>query len=228
MPQPSSKKLSGPEALRAHPDCGGQAADFVRLRQAYDQIIGEIARRPPGVAAEPAEEPVDTQRFWPRPFPDWEPDLIVLDEPLSRVRPPRPPDPSWEPELIVRDEPLPRIRPARPPDPNWEPELVLLDDEAGHGRRRGSPDPRSLRQNYIGWIRRVAKRSRDDDNDASRSTGDKLFDIVAFLLAIILPLVLYWAFSGPKPRTIASELSEPYFPKLPDDPAARWQRPLRH
>ena len=36
------------KALLVHPDRGGDTAAFIQLRQAYDQIVTEQARRPAG------------------------------------------------------------------------------------------------------------------------------------------------------------------------------------
>ena len=117
--QDELKEAFRTKALQAHPDRGGDAAEFVRLREAYQQIASEIMRN------SPAQDSNQTDASRNRHDPNWEPELIVQDEPLPRVRPARPPDPNWQPDLVVGDEPLPRIRPPRPRASNWEPQLIV-------------------------------------------------------------------------------------------------------
>ena len=150
-------------ALLAHPDRGGEPTAFIQLRQAYDQIVNDVDARPPAPTAEAPDQPARADRRWQQTDPNWDPDLIVVDEPLPRIRPPRPPDPNWKADLIVLDEPLPRIRPPRPPDSSWEPELVIGGNQTGPAPLWRSPDPKAVRQHYVGWLRRVSARSQDLD-----------------------------------------------------------------
>jgi hypothetical protein len=200
------------KALEAHPDRGGDAAEFVRLREAYDQIVGEMTRKPPlGVVARSPEQSYRADALRNQPDPDWEPDLIVLDEPLPRVRPVRPPEPGWEPDLVVRDEPLPRIRPARPRNSNWEPELVVSGNEIAQvpkssARKR---DPKVLDQKYIGWMRGVVKRTPADGSGSS----DELYAIVsvaAFVAFVLLALCwMFWPSNSDRIPTKPSDLDSP-------------------
>ena len=60
--------------------------------------------------------------------------------------------------MIVRDEPLPRIRPPRPPDANWKPDLIVGDGESDRGPLPPpSPDPQSC----TATIHRMAAGHRD-------------------------------------------------------------------
>ena len=81
-----------------HPDHGGETADFIRLRQAYDQIVNELAQEPTGL-----EDCVvggryrRSDRHGRKPDSNWEPELIVLDEPLRGFARSGRPDPTGSP-----------------------------------------------------------------------------------------------------------------------------------
>jgi hypothetical protein len=87
------------EAFRAkarlvHPDRGGDPATFIQLRQAYDQIIIELGRRPSGLTAGTSARPARSDPRPKQPDPNWEPDLILLDEEPRHGRFPQPRDPQ--------------------------------------------------------------------------------------------------------------------------------------
>ncbi len=44
------------KALLVHPDRGGDGRDFIRLRQAYDQIVAELKRTPSALTVGPSGE----------------------------------------------------------------------------------------------------------------------------------------------------------------------------
>jgi curved DNA-binding protein CbpA len=152
------------KARLVHPDRGGEPATFIQLRQAYDQIVTELERRPPGLIAETSARPSRPDPRPKQPNPNWEPDLILLDEPPDRTRPPGSPDPNWEPDLILLDEEPHHGRTPEWPDPNWEPDLILFDDEPRHGRVHEPLDPRVARRKYLRWLARLSARSRDEDS----------------------------------------------------------------
>lgn len=203
------------KALLAHPDRGGDAAAFIELRQAYDQIVAEHARRAHAAKAAPAGRSGRTERNrWEdehahKRDPDWQPDLIVADEPLPRVRPVRPPEPNWEPELVVKDEPLPRIRPVRPPDSNWEPDLMLDDKAIGHG-----PSPSRLRtpgvsrQDEMGWLPGMVKTSRAEASSA-REGWYGIVGVTAVVSLVILAVWMAWPSTTDVPPTKPSDLTAP-------------------
>ena len=170
-----------------HPDRGGETADFIRLRQAYDQVANELRRRPPSTTHVPSGADRRNDRARHEPDPHWEPDLIVLDEPLPRVRPVRPPEPGWEPDLVVRDEPLPRLRPPRPPDANWEPDLIVGEDEAGRGPSPpSSPDPGVKRQQYSGWLPGLDTRPQQVEASPEREGWYALAGLTVLASVVIL------------------------------------------
>jgi DnaJ domain len=219
------------KALLAHPDRGGDPADFVRLREAYGQVIKEVEHRSSGPTAEARAQPARVNRRPNQPDLNSEPDLIVLDEPLPRVQPPRPPDPNWEPDLIVRDEPLPRIRPPRPPDrnwkpdlilldddpgngrfaeepdPNWEPDLILLDDEPGRARFADSRDPRIAQQSDMSWLGRLSAPSPYEEAKTN-ATWLKIARVTVLLSVIALALWICWAAWSDEPETEPSEFPQ--------------------
>jgi hypothetical protein len=118
-----------------HPDRGGAPAAFIELREAFDQVCRELDKRPTTPIVQPRKRPAGSDR--------------------ARGQP----DPDWDPDLIVRDEPLPRIRPARRRDPDWQPEVILLDEPNPSGRPQ-TRDAGSSSQEYVGWLRRLAARSQ--------------------------------------------------------------------
>jgi DnaJ domain len=161
------------EAFRAkarlvHPDRGGDPATFIQLRQAYDQIIIELGRRPPGLIAGTSARPA-------RPDPR-----------------PKQPDPNWEPDLILFDEEDDRPRPPGSRDPNWEPDLILLDEEPRHGRFPRPRDPQVARENYLGWLARLSTRPQPED----LITDEKWLSIssaAVIFSVIILTIWICWA-----------------------------------
>ncbi len=199
------------EAFRArarlvHPDRGGEPAAFIRLRQAYDQIINEFGRRPPGPIGETSARP-DRQDPRPKqPDPTWESDLIFIDEVPTRTRPPGSPDPNWKPDLILFDEEPPRGRCPDSPDPNWEPDLILLDDEPRHGRFPEPRDPLIARQNYIGWLTRFSAQSQREDaiSDARWLT---ISGVLVLFSVILLTIWICWAAWTSEPRTEAPDFT---------------------
>jgi curved DNA-binding protein CbpA len=122
---------------RAHPDRGGDVPAFIRLRTAYEQILAELERNP-----EPKPDPVARasrpDRAARPPDPDWDPELVVLDETPRGDRPPRPFDLDWEPEVVLLDEDLQSGRSDEPSDAS----PARRTDERGRQRDR----PRSLRR----------------------------------------------------------------------------------
>lgn len=131
----------------AHPDHGGDEADFIRLCEAYKAILAELDRFPRRAAAKSVgrrsrsrnRNRGQRQRRKSSPAP-------------------RPPDPNWEPELVISDRPPPSDRPPRPPDPSWEPELVMLGEppaEAGQPAANGSPGNLTFAPE---WLREIADR----------------------------------------------------------------------
>ncbi len=123
-------------ALSAHPDRGGEPAEFIRLHAAYDQIRAELSRKTM-------------------------PPLVDLStHPARRGRPRKQADPNWEPDLILVEGQLPRLRPAQPPGPNWQPDLVIVDDRPTSEHPGPTANPQLWRQNYIAWVRHVSFRTR--------------------------------------------------------------------
>ncbi len=163
-----AKETFRARARSAHPDRGGDIPSFIRLRQAYEQIMSELDRAPP-LAANLAPKRA------PQP-----------------ARSDRPPDPNWEPELIVRDEPLPRIVPPHPPEPNWEPELILVDLDSGtgqvHAAARTAADGR-----YSAWLRRIWERSPDRGSPGGVTRLDVAGLLALGIVLVLLCLALYWA-----------------------------------
>lgn len=175
------------EAFRAkarlvHPDRGGDPATFIQLRQAYDQIITELGRRPSGLIAGTSARPA-------RPDPR-----------------PKQPDPNWEPDLILFDEEDDRPRPPGSRDPNWEPDLILLDEEPRHGRFPQPRDPQVARENYLGWLARLSTRPQHED----LITDEKWLNIssVAVVFSvIILTIWICWAAWNYEPQPEAADLT---------------------
>ena len=202
------------EAFRAkarlvHPDRGGEPATFIQLRQAYDQIVTELERRPPGLIAETSARPARPDARPKQPDPNWEPDLILLDEPPDRTRPPGSPDPNWEPDLILLDEEPHHGRTPEWPDPNWEPDLILLDDEPRHGRLREPRDPRVAWQNYIGWLARISGRSLHEDK-ISDEKWLRISGVMVLFSVIILTAWICWAaWSYEPPRAGDLDMTPP-------------------
>ena len=89
---------------QSHPDRGGKQEAFIQLCAAYKQILEELDRRPKSGARARARTPRHG-RPWIPVDRDWEPELILLDEPPGSDRPPNPPDPNWQPDLILLDSP---------------------------------------------------------------------------------------------------------------------------
>jgi hypothetical protein len=175
------------EAFRAkarlvHPDRGGDPATFIQLRQAYDQIITELGQRPSGLIAGTNARPA-------RPDPR-----------------PKQPDPNWEPDLILLDEEPGRPRPPGSRDPNWEPDLILLDEEPRHGRFSQPRDPQVARENYLGWLARLSTRPQHED----LITDEKWLNIssVAVVFSvIILTIWICWAAWNYEPQPEAADLT---------------------
>ena len=200
------------KALEVHPDRGGDAAEFVRLREAYNQIASELKRSmPPGMSARSSDQSYRADTLRNEPDPDWEPDLIVLDEPLPRIRPVRPPEPGWEPDLVVRDEPLPRVHPARPRSSNWEPELIVSDNEIARVPKssRDMRDPKVLDQKYIGWLRGVVTRSQANGPD-SKDWLYATMSVSAFVVFVVLALCwMFWPSNSDRTPAKPSDLASP-------------------
>src|SRR5262249_12747522 len=114
---------------QAHPDRGGEERAFIQLCTAYKAILKELDQVPNSVARKPA-------RGW-------------RNGPSSKR-----PGPNWEPELVVLDEPVCDARHTKPPDPNWDPELVVLGEPAHKARPAMSPDLRITRESYVSWLRK--------------------------------------------------------------------------
>jgi DnaJ domain len=175
------------EAFRAkarlvHPDRGGDPATFIQLRQAYDQIIIELGRRPSGLIAGTSARPA-------RPDPR-----------------PKQPDPNWEPDLILFDEEDDRPRPPGSRDPNWEPDLILLDEEPRHGRFPQPRDPQVARENYLGWLARLSTRPQHED----LITDEKWLNIssaAVVFFVIILTIWICWAAWNYEPQPEAADLT---------------------
>ena len=156
------------KAQLVHPDRGGDAAAFIQLRQAFDQVKDDLRRRPP-------DQPV-----------------VIAEPSTGQTHRSRPPDPDWDPELIIRDEPLPRRRPGRPHDPNWQPDLILGDEEPRSGPVSNSRDPRFVRENESGWVRRfmarTAAKGRSSEEPEWHLTG-----VLALVIAIAVTVWICWA-----------------------------------
>ena len=201
------------KALFAHPDRGGDDGDFIRLRQAYDQIVSELKRKP---SPSTGSSWGDTHSGFHRqePDPNWEPDLIVLDEPLPRVRPGRPPEPGWEPDLIGRDEPLPRIRPPRPPDANWKPDLIVGEGDTGHGPVPPlSPDHGPVAEQYVGWLRGVVMRSETEAPTDTREGWYALAGLTVLASVVILGIWMASPSETDKPPAKPSDLTSSPWPE---------------
>jgi hypothetical protein len=169
-------------ALLAHPDRGGDSTDFIQLRDAFDQISKDLEKKP--------VVPTTTKQ----------------GHPSRRNRPPKESDPNWDPELIVRDEPLPRIRPARPRDPNWQPDLVVLDEETQSSRRPQSRDPKQPGQNDMRWLGGLSARSTAERRP-SPTTEWNLSVYMVLLIVTIITIWICWSAwrSEPAPKPIGVE-----------------------
>jgi hypothetical protein len=88
---------------QAHPDRGGDAEAFIEICTAYKWILEELERRPGPAAPNPprASRPA---RSGASPDSPADREFILLDEPPGWGRPPAPPDPDWEPDLILLDQ----------------------------------------------------------------------------------------------------------------------------
>jgi hypothetical protein len=162
-------------ARSVHPDRGGDVAAFIQLRHAYEQIMSELAHAP--LASARTAKP---------------------DSP--RDRPQRPPDPDWDPELVVRDEPLPRSGPPQPPDPHWDPELILLDDETG-GEQTRPGELAADHARYLEWLRRLAAGSVG----RGTADRPRWLDMAGLGLVVIVFLGLcMWLYSAATPDVTAS------------------------
>jgi hypothetical protein len=193
-------------ARLVHPDRGGEPAAFIRLREAYDQIISELEQRPPGPIAGTSTRPTrDDPRPKP-PGPTWEPDLVLLDDEPVRTRPPGAHDPHWQPELILLDEEPIHDRFAESPDPNWEPDLILHDDEPLHGHFSEPRDPRVAWQNYMGWLARVSGHSQHED-PISDETWLNISGVMVLLSVIVLTIWICWSAWTYEPRTEAVDFT---------------------
>jgi DnaJ domain len=127
------------------PDRGVEHEDFIQLCAAYQQILGELDRCPKSGPLARARTPRHGRPLVPFDR-DWEPDLILLDEPPGSDRLPNPPDPNWEPDLILLDQPSPLHGIREPSSP---------DIEGGA---------------YFSWFRRVSEQaSRGESIWQSRS-----------------------------------------------------------
>jgi curved DNA-binding protein CbpA len=153
----------------AHPDRGGDIPEFIRLRQAYEQIMKNLDRA--GTA--------------PDEFPERPPEM---------ARSHRPADPNWDPEFVVRDEPLPRVEPPHPPDPNWKADFVLDDETAGaqHGGAAGS----AARDHYFRSVRRISDRSGLGAPAANQERNDLAGLLVLGVVLLLTCLAAYWALTS--------------------------------
>jgi hypothetical protein len=204
------------KALLVHPDRGGDAADFIRLRQAYDQIATELRRRPQGPSTGSSGGDTHRDRYRRQPDPNWEADLIVPDEPLPRLRPACPPDPDWEPDLIVRDEPLPRIRPPRPPDSSWKPDFFLGEDDVGN-TPVPPPGPASgaVQQQHFGALRSVVTRSQAEA-PSEREGWYAFIGLTAIVSVIMLGIWMASPLPAEVPRAEPADLTpSPWLESLP-------------
>jgi DnaJ domain len=175
------------EAFRAkarlvHPDRGGDPATFIQLRQAYDQIITELGRRPSGLIAGTSARPA-------RPDPR-----------------PKQPDPNWEPDLIMFDDERDRPRPPGSRDPNWEPDLILLDEEPRHGRFPQPRDPQVARENYLGWLARLSTRPQHEDLIRDEKWLN-ISSVAVVFSVIILTIWICWAAWNYEPQPEAADLT---------------------
>jgi curved DNA-binding protein CbpA len=142
-------------ARTAHPDRGGDIPEFIRLRRAYELILRNLD----GAGTAPDE------------LPKRGPEMAHRD---------RPADPNWDPEIVVRDEPLPRVEPAHPPDPNWKADFVLDDDGAGAEHSRTTRT--AARDRYRRWVCRISDRSRKGAKQVRNDVAGFLALCVVLLL----------------------------------------------
>ncbi len=106
----------------------------------------------------------------------------------------RPADPNWDPDLVVRDEPLPRVEPPHPPDPNWKADFVLDDETVGaeHGGAAGS----APRDHYFRWVRRISDRSGLGAPAANQVRNDLAGLLVLGIVLLLICLAAYWALTS--------------------------------
>jgi hypothetical protein len=175
------------KARLMHPDRGGDPAAFIRLREAFDQISSELDRMPPVSITETPARPV------------------------RRNRRPNQPDPNWEPELIVRDEPLPRLRPARTRDPNWQPDLIVRDLDPRLGPIPTSREARISRQRFVGFLSRFRDRLQPEESKW-RMPDWNISGLMALLLVTILTLWICWAAWRSNDATAPSDIATKFDP----------------
>jgi hypothetical protein len=153
-------------AWHAHPDRGGENESFIRLCTAYQQILEQLDRSPSPVPGKPARAP--------------------HNRPSSK-----PPDPNWDPELVVRDEPPRHARPSKPADPNWNPELIVRDGPPRPARPSAPSDPKVARETYVSWLRRVsAQYARREP--LGRSRWFRTIGMIILLCLIIASIAMCW------------------------------------
>jgi hypothetical protein len=109
-------------AMQVHPDHGGDELAFIRVSNAYKQILREMRLRPRSSAGPRAEKPATMRdpraaagRTVRTADPNFSPDVVLL---------PKPPNPEWAAELVVADPDSavgsspPKRESARLQDPN--------------------------------------------------------------------------------------------------------------
>ncbi len=116
------------KAWQMHPDHGGSDQDFIELEAAYRRVLRELELAPaprPWPAGGSSAAGRGTYAPAYSEDADWAPEIIVLGTAPPPARAARAPVPDWDPEMVLHDEPP---RPAQPFDPGWDPEIVLLDE----------------------------------------------------------------------------------------------------
>ena len=125
------KKAFRARAWLAHPDRGGENESFIRLCNAYEEILKERYRNPrPGVHATPR---------------------AVRKGPVVES-----PDPNWSPGFVLRNEAPGGVRHPRAPDPRWIPDLFISEDTPSVSRPRNPSDLGLARRTYVSWLRHVS------------------------------------------------------------------------
>jgi hypothetical protein len=178
-------------AWYAHPDRGGEDADFVRLSAAYNQIIAELPQFPSSGTHDP-DRPSPGARAAASSPAGGADNHRASARAASQNRARKPADPAWKPDMIIADEQPCRRRPTKPRDPNWSPEFVMVDESPRAAFAGVSPDPRVGPTRLDRWCRRfpyMFSTAREDSflqSDSGRFWG-------TLLLLVAIAVCLWWA-----------------------------------